>query len=65
MSLYRNCNWCGKEIPVSTAYNTSYCSKKCYNEERESRREEKERTSTPSSGKSILGTLFSLIFKKR
>lgn len=65
MSLYSACKWCGDKFPASSASGSSlFCSKKCLAADKENRQKEKQRTSTPSSGKSILGTLFSLIFKK-
>lgn len=65
MSLYSTCKWCGNQFPASSASgSTLFCSKKCLTADKEDRQKQKQRTSTPSSGKSLLGTLFSLFFKK-
>lgn len=63
MSMSKTCKWCGGEFnSISASGSTQFCSKKCLNADKEFR--QKEKSSKPSSGKSILGTLFSLIFKK-
>lgn len=62
--MSHNCNWCGKTFETSSSsVGNVYCSRKCRTEKEESKQRKKD--VTPSSGKSILGTLFSLLFKKR